>query len=68
MQARKFTSLTLEHLKQMGAAVNRARYFVALNTPNPYLKELTSENFRQMLLGQTATKFGEERTGQLSFF
>lgn len=68
MQARKFTSLKLEHLKQMGAAVNRARYFVALNTPNPYLKELTSENFRQILLGQTATKFGEERTGQLSLF
>lgn len=68
MSARRFTTLTLEHLKQMGAAVNRARYFVALNIPNPYLNDLMRDNFRDVLLNQTQSKFKEARTGQLPLF
>ena len=68
VKSRKFTALTLDHLKQMGAAVNRARYFVALSVPNPYLNDLTRENFRELLMGNTKTKFSEHRTGQLSLF
>lgn len=58
----------MDHLKQMGAAVNRARYFVALSVPNPYLNDLTRENFRELLMGNTKTKFSEHRKGQLSLF
>ncbi|MFL1731511.1 putative DNA modification/repair radical SAM protein [Moraxella oculi] len=68
MSARRFTTLTLDHLKQMGAAVNRAKYFVALHVPNPHLNDLTRENFRELLLGRTNSKFKDSRTGQLSLF
>ena len=66
--ARKFTSITLEHLQQMGAAVNRAKYFIALRGVNPYLRHLTDDNFRHIILNQTQTKFGNARHGQLALF
>ncbi|UNU73511.1 putative DNA modification/repair radical SAM protein [Moraxella nasovis] len=66
--ARKFTTLTLDHLKQMGAAVNRAKYFIALRGRNEHLVHLTQDNFRQYILAQTQTKFKDERHGQLTLF
>lgn len=39
--ARRFQQLTLDHLRQMGAAVNRARYFVLTVGANPHLQYLT---------------------------
>ncbi len=39
--ARRFQSLTLDHLRRMGAAVNRARYFVLTAGGNPHLQYLT---------------------------
>lgn len=64
--ARKFTTLTLEHLKQMGAAVNRAKYFIALRGKNEHLQHLTQDNFRQFVLGQTQSKFADQQ--QLTLF
>lgn len=68
VQARKFTTLTLDHLKQMGAAVNRAKYFIALRGRNEHLAHLTQDNFRQFVISQTQTKFNNERNGQLALF
>lgn len=68
VQARKFSTLTLEHLKQMGAAVNRAKYFIALKGRNEHLSHLTQDNFRDYVLAQTQTKFKAERHGQLALF
>lgn len=68
VSARKFTTLTLDHLKQMGAAVNRAKYFIALRGRNEHLAHLTQDNFRQFVLSQTQTKFSDERHGQLALF
>ncbi|GAA0312707.1 putative DNA modification/repair radical SAM protein [Psychrobacter aestuarii] len=68
LKARKFNQLTLEHLKKMGAAVNRAKYFIALTGKNEHLKHLTRENFRQYVLAQTQTKFADQRNGQLALF
>lgn len=68
VKTRKFTALTLEHLKKMGASVNRAKYFVAMTTPNPHLAKLGQDNFRQILLKETTTKFQSERSSQLSLF
>lgn len=64
--ARKFTTLTLDHLKQMGAAVNRAKYFIALRSKNTHLQHLTQDNFRQFVLGQTQSKFADSQ--QLALF
>ena len=68
IKARRFSQLTLEHIKQMGAAINRARYFIATTTPNPYLSALDTENLKATLLASTQSKFQDERTGQLSLF
>jgi predicted DNA-binding helix-hairpin-helix protein len=68
VQARKFSTLTLDHLKQMGAAVNRAKYFIALKGRNEHLSHLTQDNFRDYVLAQTQTKFKAERHGQLALF
>ncbi len=68
MKARKFTTLTLDHLKQLGCAVNRAKYFVAFRGPNAHLRYLTQDNFRNFVIAQTQTKFSDERHGQLVLF
>ena len=68
IKARQFTTLTLDHLKQMGAAVNRAQYFVALRGSNAHLQHLQQDDFRQFILGQTQTKFKQQRHGQLGLF
>ena len=57
MKTRRDTQITLDHLKKLGAMVNRARYFVATTSPNPYLNQLDSANFRQIVLDQTTSKF-----------
>ena len=68
VKARKFNQITLEHIKKMGAAVNRAKYFIATTGKNEHLSHLTRDNFRQFVLGQTQTKFKDERNGQLGLF
>lgn len=64
--ARKFSQLNLDHLKQMGAALNRAKYFIALRDKNSHLQHLTQDNFRQFVLSQTQSKFADSQ--QLALF
>ncbi|SUD90215.1 putative DNA modification/repair radical SAM protein [Psychrobacter phenylpyruvicus] len=68
VKARRFNQITLEHLKKMGAAVNRAKYFIATTGKNEHLAHLTRDNFRQYVLAQTQTKFKDQRSGQLALF
>ena len=68
VKARKFNQLTLYHLKKMGAAVNRAKYFIATTGKNEHLAHLTRDNFRQYVLAQTQTKYKDQRNGQLALF
>ena len=68
VKARKFNQLTLYHLKKMGAAVNRAKYFIATTGKNEHLAHLTRDNFRQDVLAQTQTKYKDQRNGQLALF
>lgn len=68
IKARKYHHLTLEHLKKMGGAINRAKYFLAMTGKNEHLANLTRDNFRQYVLAQTQTKFKDARHGQLPLF
>ncbi len=67
VKSRKFTTITLEHLKQMGVAVNRARYFVATGRKNSYLNHLTKDNLRAIVLNTTQSKY-RTNSPQLSLF
>lgn len=67
VQSRRFEQLTLEHLSRMGAAVNRARYFIQTATPNPALAHLDDAGLRQLLVSQTAAQ-KQQASPQLSLF
>lgn len=66
VQARKFTTLTLDDLKKFGVATNRAKYFVAFRAPNPALRHLQQDDFRQIVLNDTSSKF--RKAAQLDLF
>ena len=65
--ARRFRKLNLEHLKSMGAAINRAKYFLALAVNNEHLKYLNREDLQAVVLSAV----GRDKTfrpEQLSLF
>lgn len=66
VQARKFTTLTLDDLKKFGVATNRAKYFVAFRASNPALRHLQQDDFRQIVLNDTSSKF--RKAAQLDLF
>lgn len=66
VQARKFTTLTLDDLKKFGVATNRAKYFVAFRAPNLALRHLQQDDFRQIVLNDTSSKF--RKAAQLDLF
>lgn len=68
VSARRFQILNMDHLKKLGTAVNRAKYFIDFNTGNAYLKYLTDKNFRKLLVGGSSSKFHNQFSQQLSLF
>lgn len=68
VSARRFQTLTMDHLKQLGAAVNRAKYFIDFNSGNAYLRYLTDKNLRKLLVGGSSSKFHNQFTQQLTLF
>lgn len=65
IKARKFATLSLDDLKKMGVAVNRAKYFVDIIN-NPYVRQLHKDDFRGLILNATQSKF--RQNDQLSLF
>ncbi|WP_313089979.1 putative DNA modification/repair radical SAM protein [Chryseobacterium flavum] len=68
VSARRFQMLTMDHLKQLGAAVNRAKYFIDFTAGNTYLKYLTDKNLRKLLVGGSSSKFHHQFSQQLTLF
>ncbi|CAM2886608.1 putative DNA modification/repair radical SAM protein [Chryseobacterium flavum] len=68
VSARRFQMLTMDHLKQLGVAVNRAKYFIDFTAGNTYLKYLTDKNFRKLLVGGSSSKFHHQFSQQLTLF
>ncbi len=68
ISARRFQVLSIDHLKQLGAAVNRAKYFIDFTAGNAYLRYLTDKNFRKLLVGGSSSKFHNHFSQQLSLF
>ena len=66
--ARKFQKLTLEHLKKMGVATNRAKYFIDFQSVNENLKFLHHYNLKQIIVNQTKSKFENAFSQQLALF
>ena len=68
VSARQFQVLTIDHLKKLGAAVNRAKYFIDFTYGNPFLKHLTDLNLRKLILSGSQSKFQNQFSQQLTLF
>ncbi len=68
LQARRFRKLTMDHLKNIGVALNRARYFVL--TANRSYADLGQNPsiIRAKILSNSTSKFRNQTTNQLSLF
>ncbi|HAP94212.1 putative DNA modification/repair radical SAM protein, partial [Epilithonimonas hominis] len=56
VSARQFQVLSIDHLKKLGAATNRAKYFIDFTYGNPFLKHLTDLNLRKLIIGGSQSK------------
>lgn len=66
VHARRFQNLTLEHLKKIGVAINRARYFISVSNENTHLKFLNALNLKEIILTDMKSKFEKPFDNQLS--
>ncbi len=66
VQARRFTNLTLDHLKKIGVSINRARYFISVSNENAHLKFLNALNLKEIILSDTKSKFEKPFSNQTS--
>lgn len=67
LQARKFTRLNWEHLKKIGVALNRAKYFMICDA-NHFQKDLQASEIKGLILQNSQGKFRNQYSTQLSLF
>ncbi|WP_026935068.1 putative DNA modification/repair radical SAM protein [Christiangramia echinicola] len=68
VQARKYRKLNWQHLQKIGIAINRAKYFITCDSREKELKDLTSEQLKQVIIKTSQSKFRKELSPQLSLF
>ena len=68
LMARRFQKLNLEHLKKMGVATNRAKYFIEFETQNIFNKYIDEQHFRKIILTGMKSKFQNPFSEQLTLF
>ncbi len=68
LQARKFRKLNWEHLQKIGISMNRAKYFITCDAREKELKDVSSENLKQLIIQNSFSKYRKEFNQQLSLF
>lgn len=68
VQARRFQRLNWEHLKKIGVALNRARYFITCNSSQFEKKNYSESQIKQFILSSSQSKYLKSVTPQLSLF
>lgn len=68
LQARKFRKLNWEHLQKIGISMNRAKYFITCDAREKELKDVSSENLKQLIIQNSFSKYRKEFSQQLSLF
>jgi len=66
--ARRFNKLGWEHLKKIGIAINRAKYFITCNSPITDRKDYTEAKIRQFILNESRSKFHTHAGQQYNLF
>ncbi|MEM9142550.1 MAG: putative DNA modification/repair radical SAM protein [Bacteroidota bacterium] len=68
LRARKFRRLNWEHLKRLGLALNRAKYFMVCDSRDWERRDLDAATLKGMILKTSQGKFRNLYTNQLSLF
>jgi predicted DNA-binding helix-hairpin-helix protein len=67
-EARKFSTLTWDHLKKFNIAVNRAKYFLNMKVQDLKPKDYTPEQIKSFILSASQTKYAANHSPQLQLF
>ncbi|PZR38550.1 MAG: putative DNA modification/repair radical SAM protein [Azospira oryzae] len=65
-EARKFRKLSWEHLKKIGVAFNRAKYFITCDSATHFHRDMNPDALRHQLLAQS--KYAKGLSSQMSLF
>lgn len=65
---RRFAKLGWEHLKKMGVALNRARYFITCQDRVFQKRETSASQIRKFILSEGSSKYTKTLSPQLSLF
>lgn len=68
LQARKFRKLNWDHLKRIGLALNRAKFFVVCDSRRWEHRDLDAEKIKGMILQTSTGKFRNQYSKQLTLF
>ncbi|TDT45409.1 putative DNA modification/repair radical SAM protein [Maribacter spongiicola] len=68
ISGRKYRRLNWEHLKKMGIALNRAKYFIICNSSDWEQRDLDAATIKGMILQSQNSKFKNQYNNQLSLF
>lgn len=67
-EARRYRKLNWDHLKKIGVALNRAKYFITCDSSGWEKRDLPTERIKGLILQNSAGKFRKEYGTQLSLF
>ncbi len=67
-QARRFQKLNWDHLKKIGVALNRAKYFIICSSNQFERRDLTEMKIRQFILAESQSKYLKTNSTQLVLF
>lgn len=67
-EARKYRKLNWDHLKRIGVALNRAKYFITCDSGNWEKRDLPSEKIKGLILQNSVSKFRKDYGIQLNLF
>lgn len=68
LKARSFRNLNWDHLKKIGVALNRAKYFILCDSQDWERKDLEAEQIKGLILKTSTGKFRNQYSSQLSLF
>lgn len=68
LKGRKFRRLNWDHLKKIGVALNRAKYFIICDSRYWERRDLQASQIKGMILQNSQGKFRDTYSGQLSLF
>ena len=68
LKARRHRKLNWEHLKAIGVALNRAKYFIVCASNEFERRDLTSERIKGLILQNSKSKYTKTLSNQLNLF